>query len=564
MFVLSMLNTDSLQSKCKQSKAEANTAQNNLQKEITSLRDTTRTLQFKLRDIEVANDDFERQARHTTSSLEDLESKYNVTLERSVLLEGEMKSGEQERESLRIENQRLRDELSDLKVEAEINQEKLRHAAVSAEQARSRKFTPTDSIARPQSSISQRSPSVTTASSPTAATPPTKSASSAASDTQTPPSPPTSDKSAPPVPSTSPKATKSRLSMTTTTTPRPGHYSSRTLRHSRGPSAPSINGFITPASRRTTINRSNDTNATPMPNSTSLTQIRGLIGKMEKLEQRVQSARSKLPAPSVTPPRASPRPGSALSQSSLAQSYIPATVTVRSGRRGRPSASTTAGPGADTTPSAVPRPASRLSTGMPPPTPTRDSRPPSRASLASRQSLSHLPSAAGGSSRPVSRQSMSDAPRAPSRQSISESPRAPSRQSTADAPRAPSRQSLSGAPRTPGPHYPTVAERTAASRPRSSVGGSYHTVHGGGHAHSASVGRIGAWGGAGVEDSPETDTLTPTPSRRSIAGGSAIPVPAAGRRESGLARRTSSGAGGGGTMGPPDRRRRLSEVGETF
>ena len=533
-----------LQSKCKQSKAEANSAQNNLQKEITSLRETTRSVQLKLRDIEVANDDFERQARNTTSSLEDLESKYNVTLERSVLLEGEVKIGEQERETLRIENQRLRDELSDLKVEAEVRQQKLRHAEVSAEQARSRKFTPTDSVARPRSAISERSPSVTTASSPTAATPPTKSASSAASDTQTPPSPPTSDKSMPPVSSTSPKATKSRLSLTNTTTPRPGHYSSRTLRHSRGPSAPSINGFVTPANRRTTINRSNDTAATPLPNSTSLTQIRGLIGKMQKLEQRVQSARSKLPAPSVTPPRASPRPGSALSQSSLAQSYIPASVTVRSGRRGRASASTAA-VGADSTPSAMPRPASRLSTGMPPPTPTRDSRPSSRASLASRPSLSQLPGALGGSSRPASRQSLSEAPRAPSR------------------------QSLSGAPRTPGPHYPTAAERTAASRPRSSIGGSYHTVHGGGHAHSASVGRISTWGGAGgigagMEDSPEADAITPTPSRRSIAGGSAIPMLATAKRESMPGRRTSSGAGGGGPMGPPERRRKLSEVGETY
>lgn len=99
-----------------------------MQKEITSLRDTNRTLQLKLRDIEVANDDFERQARNTTSSLEDMEYKYNAAIERGVLLEEEMREGEQEREGLRIQNQRLRDELSDLKVEAEIVQEKLRNA----------------------------------------------------------------------------------------------------------------------------------------------------------------------------------------------------------------------------------------------------------------------------------------------------------------------------------------------------------------------------------------------------------------------------------------------------
>ncbi|KAA6407016.1 MAG: hypothetical protein FRX48_09082 [Lasallia pustulata] len=111
---------DEWKSKYKQSKAEANSAQNTLQKEITPLRDTNRTIQLKLRDIEVANDDFERQARNTTSSLEDLKSKYNVAIERGVMLEEEIKLGEQEREALKIETQRLRDELFDLKVEAEI------------------------------------------------------------------------------------------------------------------------------------------------------------------------------------------------------------------------------------------------------------------------------------------------------------------------------------------------------------------------------------------------------------------------------------------------------------
>src|SRR6195952_3308218 len=74
---------DSSQRKYKESKTEANAAQNLLEKEITTLRDANRTLQLRLRDIEVANDDFERQARNTSSSLEDLESKYNVAIERA-------------------------------------------------------------------------------------------------------------------------------------------------------------------------------------------------------------------------------------------------------------------------------------------------------------------------------------------------------------------------------------------------------------------------------------------------------------------------------------------------
>ncbi|SLM36338.1 NUDE protein, C-terminal [Lasallia pustulata] len=128
IWLIAAQNLPGLTMKSHRLKAEANSAQNTLQKEITTLRDTNRTIQLKLRDIEVANDDFERQARNTTSSLEDLESKYDVAIERGVMLEEEIKLGEQKREALRIETQRLRDELSDLKVEAEIMQDKPHHA----------------------------------------------------------------------------------------------------------------------------------------------------------------------------------------------------------------------------------------------------------------------------------------------------------------------------------------------------------------------------------------------------------------------------------------------------
>src|ERR1700760_1480084 len=150
--------THTSQSKYKQSKAEANNAQNALQKEITTLRDANRSMQLKLRDIEVQNDDFERQARHQTSSLEDLESKYNVAIERGVLFEEEIKNGEQERESLRIESQHLRDELSDLKVELEIVQGKLQHAEQTLERERTRKVSPiTTEAIRPPSPLSETS-----------------------------------------------------------------------------------------------------------------------------------------------------------------------------------------------------------------------------------------------------------------------------------------------------------------------------------------------------------------------------------------------------------------------
>ncbi|KAL8730144.1 MAG: hypothetical protein Q9166_004227 [cf. Caloplaca sp. 2 TL-2023] len=525
--------------KYKQSKTEANNAQNSLQKEITSLRETNRTMQLKLRDIEVANDDFERQARHTTSSLEDLESKYNVSIERGVMFEEEIKVGENEREALRIETQRLRDELGDLRIEAEIRQDKLRRAEAAAEDyQRKRKASAIDPKAqRPQSAMSERSEPTTT-SSPTVATPPTKSASSTVSETPTPPSPPTSDHSIPAVATPSLPIPKSRLSIAdSSTTPRP-QYSSRTPRYSRGSSGSLTSGRATPSiGRRTTLQTQvNDSKGHGLPKSGSLYQIRGLIGKMQNLEQRVHIARSKLPAPTVTPPRASPRDDSV-----AAQSHIPATITVRSNRK-RTGGSNAASMGQSTPDQ---RPSSRLSFGYPQADPSRESsvnsnRPPSRASISSRASVSHLPSAASAtsSSRPGSRQSMTGS-------------------------------------RTPLGHYAMPTTQSESRRPRSSVGGSYATMHsnpGHSHGHSASVSRLSSYEQYFLDEEGDNtnDALTPTPARKTInalkdeASSSGIPSLSS-KRYSGIGsgRRISSGLG---EMGPPERRgtRKLSGVGEAF
>ena len=474
------------------------------------------------------------------------------------MLEEEIKAGEQEREFLRIETQRLRDELSDLKVEAEIMQGKLRHAEAAIERQRLQRPTLLNTgPPRPQSAISQHSPT-TTASSPTVATPPTKSTSSTVSDTPTPPSPPVSERSLSAVGTIlAPSLSKSRLSVTdSNTTNRLGPYSSRPMRHSRGPSLSIINGRSTPsATRRTTLNRPESRQEllanTDFPSSTSLTQIRGLIGKMQKLEQRVQSARSKLPAPASTPPRASPRPASA-----LGRPLFPATITMRSQRK------RTAGSNANTiTPSRteetfvsetdprITQRTSRLSYSGRPPTPSGDtapvrdhgSRPSSRASLSSRSSVSYLPNSLQSlsidSSRPSSRHS--------------------------------SRQSMSGT-RTPLGHFALSTSATESRiRPRSSMSGSYASSHGFSHTVNASFSNYS------MDESAEAeDTLTPTPSRRTTLGveGSAIPTPSGLiRRQSGTGpatagRRTSIGVGLG-EMGPPTDRRgvtKLRGMEETF
>ena len=479
------------------------------------------------------------------------------------MAEEDIKAGEQEREALRIEAQRLRDELSDLKIEAEIRQDKLRRAEEAAE--RQRKPPPFMSDrTRPPSALSQHSPTTST-SSPTIATPPTKSASSDVSEALTPPSPPASDKSgagtlttpAPTLP-----IAKSRLSMgDSNITPRPLYQANqmRSSKETRRPSIATNYGGTPSFPRRSTLSRPDQLQqGAGLPHSGSLHQIRGLRTKMTNLEQRLKSARSKLPAPTSTPPHGSPRAGSA-----LGQSFIPATVTVRSNKKrtGGSNASSVHTPimerpssrlSSTFTPSHD-RPSSRLSFGIPQHSPNRDvqnnrppsrdphnSRPSSRASLSSRPSISHLPGATSTStSRPVSRQSMSGA-------------------------------------RTPLGHYATNTTQSESRRPRSSVGGSYASTHG--HGHSASVNRLSNYGSQpkSHEEDESSEVLTPTPSRRTTFDkgdeGSSIPgIAASGARKkaNGIAtgRRISSGLGGGnGEMGPPTLRgaRKLSGVGETF
>ena len=269
---------------------------------------------------------------------------------------------------------------------------------------------------------------------------------------------------------------------------------------------------------------------------------------MQKLEQRVQSARSKLPAPSATPPRASARPGPA-----LGQSFIPATVTVRSQKKRNGGSITSSIPSSlrytrdssDLTPTVVQH---DKDSEMLPPTNSMDawhmgtanSRPSSRASLSSRQSIDHLSSARASAinvSRPGSRQSVS----------------------------------ISGARNPQGYYASSTASSETRTRPRSSIGGSYASMHG--HGHSASVSRLSNYN---IEEGPDGgDVLTPTPSRRTTLSkeGSNIPMPGSiKRRQSGtgpgLGRRISSGPGAG-DMGPPLERTRpgakkLSGVGETY
>ncbi len=297
------------------------------------LRDSNRTLQLKLRDIEVANDDFERQARNTTSSLEDLESKYNVSIERGVMMEEEIKIGEQEREQLRIDAQRLREELADLKIEAELLQDK-----VKKHESRHLSAISTDlsAIESPIFDKNVENSPDSTASSPLISTPTEAKAPSSADLIQDPPSPPMSDASASlrkaPVARTpgSSMQRKTRLpSADQSVTPKPKQLTASTTKRPPGArvsstSTPAAAAIRTPASRTTGARAASH----KIPASNSLSHIRSLTAQMQRLEARVQSARSKLPAPASTPPRPSPR-----SSVHGATGSMPSSVTIRSRKR---------------------------------------------------------------------------------------------------------------------------------------------------------------------------------------------------------------------------------------
>lgn len=268
---------------------------------------------------------------------------------------------------MRIDAQRLRTELSDLKIENEIIAEKLRKAEAELQRRRLPYLEHTSSQ---DTESSQLSPTTASASS-TLATPPAKSVSSATSESITPPSPTPSEcsvgvsKSGQDRPTSRPRGSISSN----------GGQSSY-ARHTRTPSIPrGANGSTTSRTNGSRLPSAN------VPRSGSLYQIRGLIGKMQKLEERVQSARSRLPAPSERVNGTSPRTPSTFSAST--STSIPTTVTIRTRRRvSGGSVSSSARDDDASVASSIPQ--SRVSYNRPP-----DSRPSSRASVSSRSSIGH-------------------------------------------------------------------------------------------------------------------------------------------------------------------------------
>jgi predicted nucleic acid-binding Zn-ribbon protein len=84
-----------------------NTTTTSLQRELDQLRQEHQQTKVHLRELEMGNDDLERNERAVSSSLADMEAKYSRALEEKILLEHELL----EKANLEEETQRLKDEL---------------------------------------------------------------------------------------------------------------------------------------------------------------------------------------------------------------------------------------------------------------------------------------------------------------------------------------------------------------------------------------------------------------------------------------------------------------------
>ena len=440
------------QNKYRQQKTEAAEVERRLQQEITQLRRENRELGHRLRDIEVQNDDFEKKERNMEGTVADLEGKWNRAIERNVMMEEEIRIGDQEREQLRIETQRLKGDLSDLRIEADVLKDKLTRAeARGAGQIQlpplltsNNSFTAPSS---PQPFLDESSQLDLSNSSPFVHNSRTI-ADSSQGGTPTPPSPPISDRSS----ATANSSTNQQQGGATTsqtTTPKPF----RTPLPPRGSRIrePSGDLSVTPKPSRHGHSKLNDTSmgappsrstraTTPsvsrvrkeemrnkyekalpaapqiqaekrgLPNSNSLIHMRAITAQMKRLELRVQSAKSKLPEPKSALVGTATPPPSGLG--------MPDSITVRSRKRTVGSASVNSSllsgsTGDDAPPSLpsgkthVPRVStsgiSRLSFGTASTRPTSQqtgefARPPSRSSVATSNSNYNTATSVGASS----------------------------------------------------------------------------------------------------------------------------------------------------------------------
>lgn len=96
-----------MQTKFMSLQTQHNTTVASLQRELDQLRQEHQKVKIQLRELELGNDDLERNERAISSSLQDTEAKYSRALEEKILLEHELL----DKANVEAESQRLRDEL---------------------------------------------------------------------------------------------------------------------------------------------------------------------------------------------------------------------------------------------------------------------------------------------------------------------------------------------------------------------------------------------------------------------------------------------------------------------
>merc|ERR1712241_130408 len=107
---------DQLKDKLEQCTKEYHYQVTELQTELAEIKAIKDQFQKYVRELEQQNDDLERAKRSTLASLEDFEARMNATIERNAFLESEL----DEKESLKVSVQRLKDETRDLRAELRV------------------------------------------------------------------------------------------------------------------------------------------------------------------------------------------------------------------------------------------------------------------------------------------------------------------------------------------------------------------------------------------------------------------------------------------------------------
>ncbi|KAM6957093.1 nuclear distribution protein nudE-like 1-B [Aplochiton taeniatus] len=118
-----------------------------LEDDLGQTRGIKEQLHKYVRELEQANDDLERAKRATIVSLEDFEGRLNQAIERNAFLESEL----DEKESLLVSVQRLKDEARDLRQELAVRERSTDR--MSAPSSPTRDLEPTEPAAQPSLSL---------------------------------------------------------------------------------------------------------------------------------------------------------------------------------------------------------------------------------------------------------------------------------------------------------------------------------------------------------------------------------------------------------------------------